>query len=42
MDKNLLNQKLKNFGQEHLLTFYDDLTDEERKSLIDQLEKIDF
>ncbi len=39
--ENLL-EKLRPYGQEHLLTFWDELTEEERVSLSDQIEKIDF
>ncbi len=33
---------LANFGQEHLLNYYDELTETERADLIAQIEKIDF
>lgn len=33
---------LKNNGQEHLLDFYDELTDLEKKSLIQQIISTDF
>jgi len=33
---------LKKYNQEHLLAFYDELSDEQKKSLIEQIESIDF
>lgn len=36
-----LTERLKAFGQEHLLQFWDELDDAGRKSLIDQIAKID-
>jgi UDP-N-acetylglucosamine/UDP-N-acetylgalactosamine diphosphorylase len=41
MKQQLLNT-LKPFGQEHLLTFWDDLTAAEQKTLAGQIESIDF
>ena len=41
-DRNALLQKLKPYGQEHILTFWDELSDPERESLSQQIEKIDF
>ena len=35
-------EHLKNFGQEHLLTFWDALSESERHTLADQIEGIDF
>lgn len=40
--KETLLQKLAPFGQEQLLTFWDELTEEEQNSLSQQIEKIDF
>ncbi len=37
-----IKQKLEEVGQLHLLQFYDDLTEVERKALITQIEAIDF
>lgn len=37
-----LREKLTPFGQEHLLTFWDELSDAERESLRQQIENIDF
>ena len=37
-----LIERLKSFGQEHLLQFWDDLDESGRKSLTDQIAKIDF
>ncbi|MBO5564790.1 MAG: UTP--glucose-1-phosphate uridylyltransferase [Lachnospiraceae bacterium] len=34
--------KLKEFGQEHLLRYYDELGEEEKKDLLSQIEKTDF
>ena len=34
--------RLKEFGQEHLLKYYDELTNEEKKSLEDQINAADF
>ena len=33
---------LKKYGQEHVLAYYDELNDEEKQSLISQIEEIDF
>ena len=35
-------KKLSSYGQEHLLAFYDSLSDEQRASLLDQIEETDF
>ena len=37
-----LLQKLEPHGQEQLLTFWDELSEEERESLGSQIERIDF
>ncbi len=37
-----LEERLKRFGQSHLLRFWDELSDPERARLIDQLERFDF
>ncbi len=37
-----IKQVLERYGQEHLLDFYDDLNDEEKRKLIYQLSEIDF
>ncbi len=37
-----LYKKLERYGQQHLLEFWDELNDEERESLRQQIEKIDF
>ena len=34
--------RLKEYGQEHLLRFFDELNEEEKKSLIDQINEADF
>ncbi len=41
-DKERLLQKLAPYGQEHLLSFWDELSNEERDSLSRQIEKLDF
>ena len=33
---------LKKYGQEHVLAYYDELNDEEKQSLLSQIEEIDF
>ena len=35
-------EKLKEYGQEHVLAFYDELSEEEKVSLLSQIEEIDF
>ena len=35
-------KKLSSYGQEHLLAFYDSLSDEQRASLFDQIDETDF
>ena len=44
MDKNLdeIKYKLKKYGQEHLLNFYDTLDEKKQKRLVEQIEGIDF
>ena len=44
MDKNLdeVKYKLKKYGQEHLLNFYDTLDENKQKRLVEQIEGIDF
>lgn len=37
-----VNEKLEKYGQEHLLWFYDQLSEEEKKCLLDQILSIDF
>ena len=37
-----LRKKLKEFGQEHLLLYYDKMSATEKKQLLDQIENIDF
>lgn len=37
-----VNEKLKKYGQEHLLWFYDGLSDEEKNGLLNQILSIDF
>lgn len=42
MDLSLVNEKLKQYGQEHLLKFYDCLDDERRENLLNQIMETDF
>ena len=35
-------EKLKKYNQEHLLEFYNELNEEEKKDLLSQISKIDF
>ena len=35
-------KKLSEYGQEHLLKYYDELSEEEKASLLSQIERIDF
>ena len=35
-------RSLKKYGQEHVLAYYDELNDEEKQSLLSQIEEIDF
>ena len=37
-----LKKKLKEYNQEHLLLYYDKLTDEQKEELIEQVKNIDF
>ena len=37
-----IKSKLKKYGQEHLLLFYDKMTDEQKEDLLEQIESIDF
>ena len=39
---NKISEKLTNYNQQHLLKFYDSLTQEQKKSLFDDIEKINF
>lgn len=39
---NKILEKLTNYNQQHLLKFYDSLTQEQQKSLLDDIEKINF
>ncbi|MDD4406958.1 MAG: UTP--glucose-1-phosphate uridylyltransferase [Bacilli bacterium] len=39
---NIIKSKLKKYGQDHLLNFYAELNEEEKKHLIQQIESIDF
>ena len=39
---NEIKAKLKKYGQEHLLLFYDKLNDEQKEELLNQIENIDF
>jgi UDP-N-acetylglucosamine/UDP-N-acetylgalactosamine diphosphorylase len=41
-EKDQILLKLKKFGQEHLLAFYDELSVLEKNNLLDQIKKIDF
>ena len=44
MDKKLeeIKYKLKKYGQEHLLNFYDTLEENKQKRILEQIEGIDF
>ncbi len=42
MDFADIKKKLENYNQTHLLKFYDNLSDEQKQSLLDDIEKIDF
>lgn len=42
MDLSQIKQKLENYGQTHLLQYYDSLTVQEQKNLCRQIESIDF
>ena len=35
-------EKIEKYGQEHLLRFYDELSESEKESLLNQIEEIDF
>ena len=37
-----IKHKLKKYGQEHLLNFYDTLDEKKQEKLLNQIEKIDF
>lgn len=37
-----IKEKLEKYGQEHLLDFYNELTDLEKENLLNQLDNIDF
>ena len=41
-DLQLLNEKLKKYNQEHLLTYYNELTSNEQEKLLNQINSIDF
>ena len=42
MNYNEALEKLKSIGQEHLLKFYDELSDSEKKKLLDKISNTDF
>ncbi len=37
-----IKKKLKKYNQEHLLLYYDKLSEEDKKKLLSQIEEIDF
>ena len=37
-----IKRKLKKYGQEHLLNFYDNLDERKQEELLEQIERIDF
>jgi len=37
-----IKEKLKKYNQEHLLTFYDELAQEQKENLLEQISKINF
>ena len=42
MNYNEALEKLRAFGQEHVLRFYDELNDDEKNELLSQIERTDF
>lgn len=42
MNYNDAMEKLKKYGQEHVLKYYDELSDEQRNTLIEQIDRTDF
>lgn len=42
MNYNAAMEKLKKYGQEHVLKYYDELPDEQRNKLIEQIDRTDF
>lgn len=42
MDINTVKRKLEKYGQTHLLKYYDELSEDERKELLSQIEETDF
>lgn len=42
MNYNTAMEKLKKYGQEHVLKYYDELPDEQRNTLIEQIDRTDF
>lgn len=42
MDINTIKRKLEKYGQTHLLKYYDELSEDERKELLTQIEETDF
>lgn len=42
MNYNEAMEKLKKYGQEHVLSYYDELTDEQKRVLIEQIDRTDF
>lgn len=42
MELSLIKEKLEKYGQQHLLKFYDELSDDSKASLLSQIEKTDF
>ena len=42
MNYNAAMEKLKKYGQEHVLKYYDELLDEQRNTLIEQIDRTDF
>ena len=42
MNYNAAMEKLKKYGQEHVLKYYDELSDEQRNTLIEQIDRTDF
>ena len=42
MDRSMVEEKLKKYGQEHVLKYYDELDGEAQKALLKQIEETDF
>ena len=42
MNYNEAVEKLRAFGQEHVLKFYDELDDDKKRELLSQIERTDF